>query len=89
MSESQFKQVLNIEFEQILQVLLLYILNVFPESFVLRFLKICIILWIHFDFQACKALDESWSPKFTIVIAQKQHHTKFFQQGSPDNVPPG
>ncbi|KNA14752.1 hypothetical protein SOVF_104810 isoform A [Spinacia oleracea] len=56
-SESQFKQVLNIEFEQILQ--------------------------------ACKALDESWSPKFTIVIAQKQHHTKFFQQGSPDNVPPG
>uniref|UniRef100_A0A803LZQ5 Argonaute 4 n=1 Tax=Chenopodium quinoa TaxID=63459 RepID=A0A803LZQ5_CHEQI len=56
-SESQFKQVLNIEFEQILQ--------------------------------ACKALDESWSPKFTIIIAQKNHHTKFFEQGSPNNVPPG
>uniref|UniRef100_A0A803LTC3 Argonaute 4 n=1 Tax=Chenopodium quinoa TaxID=63459 RepID=A0A803LTC3_CHEQI len=56
-SESQFKQVLYIEFEQILQ--------------------------------ACKALDESWSPKFTIIIAQKNHHTKFFQQERPDNVPPG
>uniref|UniRef100_A0A803LTC2 Argonaute 4 n=1 Tax=Chenopodium quinoa TaxID=63459 RepID=A0A803LTC2_CHEQI len=57
-SELQFKQVLNIEFEQILQ--------------------------------ACTALDESWSPKFTIIIAQKNHHTKFFQQERPkDNVPPG
>ncbi|KNA14750.1 hypothetical protein SOVF_104790, partial [Spinacia oleracea] len=56
-SESQFKQVLNIEFEQILQ--------------------------------ACKEYDENWCPKFTIVVAQKNHHTKFFQQGSPDNVPPG
>uniref|UniRef100_A0A803LZQ6 Uncharacterized protein n=1 Tax=Chenopodium quinoa TaxID=63459 RepID=A0A803LZQ6_CHEQI len=59
-SESQFKQVLNIEFEQILQ--------------------------------ACKVLDESWSPKFTIIIAQKNHHTKFFKPESPnkyDNVPPG
>ncbi|XP_048495997.1 protein argonaute 4 [Beta vulgaris subsp. vulgaris] len=56
-SESQFKQVLNIEYEQILQ--------------------------------ACKALDESWSPKFTIIVAQKNHHTRFFQPGSSDNVPPG
>ncbi|XP_021745671.1 protein argonaute 4A-like [Chenopodium quinoa] len=57
-SESQFKQVLNIEFEQILQ--------------------------------ACTALGDSWSPKYTIIIAQKNHHTKFFQQERPkDNVPPG
>ncbi|GAV64237.1 PAZ domain-containing protein/Piwi domain-containing protein/DUF1785 domain-containing protein [Cephalotus follicularis] len=39
--------------------------------------------------EACKYLDESWSPKFTVIVAQKNHHTKFFQAGSPDNVPPG
>lgn len=39
--------------------------------------------------QACKFLDEKWSPKFTIIVAQKNHHTKFFLDGSPDNVPPG
>ncbi|KAJ6864172.1 protein argonaute 4A-like [Populus alba x Populus x berolinensis] len=38
--------------------------------------------------EACKFLDESWSPKFTVIVAQKNHHTKFFQDGSPDNVPP-
>ncbi|KAF3454052.1 hypothetical protein FNV43_RR04499 [Rhamnella rubrinervis] len=39
--------------------------------------------------EACKFLDESWSPKFAVIVAQKNHHTKFFQSGSPDNVPPG
>nr|CAD1829069.1 unnamed protein product [Ananas comosus var. bracteatus] len=39
--------------------------------------------------EACKFLDEQWSPKFTLIVAQKNHHTKFFQHGSPDNVPPG
>ncbi|XP_070003658.1 protein argonaute 4 isoform X2 [Nicotiana tabacum] len=39
--------------------------------------------------EACKFLDEKWSPKFVIIVAQKNHHTKFFQAGSPDNVPPG
>lgn len=40
--------------------------------------------------EACKFLDDKWSPKFLVVVAQKNHHTKFFQQGgSPDNVPPG
>lgn len=24
-----------------------------------------------------------------MIVAQKNHHTKFFQPGSPDNVPPG
>jgi len=24
-----------------------------------------------------------------VIVAQKNHHTKFFQAGSPDNVPPG
>ncbi|XP_039004777.1 protein argonaute 4-like [Hibiscus syriacus] len=39
--------------------------------------------------EACKFLDESWDPKFVVIVAQKNHHTKFFQQGSPDNVQPG
>nr|QNU10184.1 argonaute 9 [Arabidopsis halleri] len=39
--------------------------------------------------QACKFLDENWSPKFTVIVAQKNHHTKFFQSSRPDNVPPG
>ncbi|KAK9289497.1 hypothetical protein L1049_007652 [Liquidambar formosana] len=39
--------------------------------------------------EACKFLDESWSPKFTVIVAVKNHHTKFFQSRSPDNVPPG
>ncbi|GKV08262.1 hypothetical protein SLEP1_g19919 [Rubroshorea leprosula] len=39
--------------------------------------------------EACKFLDEKWSPKFVVIVAQKNHHTKFFQQGAPDNVPPG
>jgi eukaryotic translation initiation factor 2C len=39
--------------------------------------------------QACKFLDEKWEPKFTVIVAQKNHHTRFFQTGSPENVPPG
>ncbi|KAL1545514.1 Protein argonaute-4 [Salvia divinorum] len=39
--------------------------------------------------EACKFLDPNWSPKFVVIIAQKNHHTKFFQTNSPDNVQPG
>ncbi|GJU06814.1 argonaute 4-like protein [Tanacetum coccineum] len=39
--------------------------------------------------EACKFLDANWCPKFLVIVAQKNHHTKFFQPGSPDNVPPG
>ncbi|CAH2072238.1 unnamed protein product, partial [Thlaspi arvense] len=39
--------------------------------------------------QACKFLDETWDPKFTVIIAQKKHHTKFFQGNRPENVPAG
>lgn len=39
--------------------------------------------------ESCKFLDEKWNPKFVVIVAQKNHHTKFFQPGSPDNVPPG
>lgn len=39
--------------------------------------------------EACKFLDETWCPKFLVIVAQKNHHTKFFLPGSPDNVQPG
>ncbi|GER39342.1 argonaute family protein [Striga asiatica] len=39
--------------------------------------------------EACKFLDEKWSPKFVVIIAQKNHHTKFFQPNAPENVQPG
>ncbi|KAK1402155.1 hypothetical protein POM88_001760 [Heracleum sosnowskyi] len=39
--------------------------------------------------EACKFLDENWSPQFTLIVAQKNHHTKFFLSRSADNVPPG
>ncbi|KAH1092405.1 hypothetical protein J1N35_019662 [Gossypium stocksii] len=45
--------------------------------------------------EVCKFLDENWNPKFVVIVAQKKqqktqkkNHTKFFQQGSPDNVLP-
>ncbi|MED6155457.1 Protein argonaute 4B [Stylosanthes scabra] len=38
--------------------------------------------------EACKYLDEKWCPKFTFIVAQKNHHTKFFKDNAPDNVPP-
>lgn len=45
--------------------------------------------WVLLPLQACKFLDEKWNPKFTLIIAQKNHHTKFFIPGKPDNVPAG
>uniref|UniRef100_A0A8R7RDL5 Protein argonaute 4B n=1 Tax=Triticum urartu TaxID=4572 RepID=A0A8R7RDL5_TRIUA len=39
--------------------------------------------------EACKCLDDKWEPKFTVIVAQKNHHTRFFQTNSPENVPPG
>ncbi|KAL6975662.1 Protein argonaute 16 [Sarracenia purpurea var. burkii] len=29
------------------------------------------------------------TPKFTVIVAQKNHHTKLFQAIAPENVPPG
>ncbi|KAF5769519.1 putative post-transcriptional gene silencing PAZ-Argonaute family [Helianthus annuus] len=39
--------------------------------------------------QACKFLDDEWDPKFLVVVAQKRHHTRFFQPRSEANVPAG
>ncbi|RHN51302.1 putative post-transcriptional gene silencing PAZ-Argonaute family protein [Medicago truncatula] len=39
--------------------------------------------------EACKFLDEDWNPKFLLIVAQKRHHTKFFQPENRNNVPPG
>ncbi|KAI5683232.1 hypothetical protein M9H77_04460 [Catharanthus roseus] len=40
-------------------------------------------------FKAYEHLGEVDLPKFTVIIAQKNHHVKLFQNGSPENVPPG
>ncbi|KAM3319221.1 protein argonaute 4B [Capsicum chacoense] len=39
--------------------------------------------------KACKFLDDTWSPKFTLIVAQRRHHTKMFQANSSDNILPG
>ncbi|XP_058725902.1 protein argonaute 4A-like [Vicia villosa] len=40
--------------------------------------------------KACKHFDESWCPKFTLIVAQKNHHTRFFKVNAPqENVLPG
>lgn len=39
--------------------------------------------------EACKFLDANWNPKFVVIVAQKNHHTKFFLPGNPQNVDPG
>ncbi|KAG6414004.1 hypothetical protein SASPL_126720 [Salvia splendens] len=39
--------------------------------------------------EACKFLDEKWNPKFVVIVAQKNHHTKFFLPNAPENVQPG
>ncbi|PUZ57265.1 hypothetical protein GQ55_5G415900 [Panicum hallii var. hallii] len=38
--------------------------------------------------EACKFLDDNWFPKVTVIIAQKNHHTRFFEPKGPrdDNV---
>ncbi|KAK2385915.1 protein argonaute [Trifolium repens] len=40
--------------------------------------------------KACKHLDENWCPKFTVIVAQKNHHTRFFKPNAfQENVSPG
>ncbi|CAK8568369.1 unnamed protein product [Lathyrus sativus] len=40
--------------------------------------------------KACKHFDENWCPKFTLIVAQKNHHTRFFKVNAPqENVLPG
>ncbi|KAK4489003.1 hypothetical protein RD792_004794 [Penstemon davidsonii] len=39
--------------------------------------------------KACKFLDENWRPKFTVIVAQRRHHTKFFDANTGSNILPG
>ncbi|KAI7734630.1 hypothetical protein M8C21_018974, partial [Ambrosia artemisiifolia] len=39
--------------------------------------------------QACKFLDGAWDPKFLVIVAQRRHHTRFFQPRCEANVPAG
>lgn len=97
-SESQFNQVLNIELDQIIKVLLP---THFPNCLNWSGKLNCWTVWTSklYDLfslffilflQAFRHLDkEEELPKFTVLVAQKNHHTKLFQAGSTENVPPG
>ncbi|KAK1273917.1 Protein argonaute 16 [Acorus gramineus] len=39
--------------------------------------------------KAYQHMGDSDPPKITLIVAQKNHHTKLFQANSPENVPPG
>ncbi|KAJ7964784.1 Argonaute family protein [Quillaja saponaria] len=39
--------------------------------------------------KAYQHLGEKDIPKLTVIVAQKNHHTKLFQASGPENVPPG
>lgn len=39
--------------------------------------------------QAYQNMGQGPPPKITVIIAQKNHHTKLFQADAPDNVPAG
>lgn len=40
--------------------------------------------------EACKFLRDNWYPKFMVIVAQKNHHTRFFRDGNDgSNVPAG
>ncbi|RLM91552.1 protein argonaute 4B [Panicum miliaceum] len=40
--------------------------------------------------EACKFLQDNWSPKFMVIVAQKNHHTRFFRDDKDgSNVPAG
>ncbi|KAK9133191.1 hypothetical protein Scep_012719 [Stephania cephalantha] len=39
--------------------------------------------------KAFQQMGETWLPKFTVVVAQKNHHTKLFLANGSNNVPPG
>lgn len=82
MSESQFSQVLNVELNQIIKVMLYHLFSLDFFFFVNLFNR-------NFAMQAYQYMDQGPIPKFTVIIAQKNHHTKLFQENTPDNVPPG
>lgn len=58
-------------------------LNIFIAKFSL------LSSYLLFIQQAYQHLGETMIPKFTVIVAQKNHHTKIFQANAPENVPPG
>ncbi|KAG6402000.1 hypothetical protein SASPL_138868 [Salvia splendens] len=39
--------------------------------------------------KACSFLEANWRPKFTVIVSQRRHHTKFFEADLGANVPSG
>ncbi|KAG8378708.1 hypothetical protein BUALT_Bualt07G0013300 [Buddleja alternifolia] len=39
--------------------------------------------------KACNFLEKNWRPKFTLIVAQRRHHTKFFDANLGTNILPG
>ncbi|PIN27026.1 hypothetical protein CDL12_00192 [Handroanthus impetiginosus] len=39
--------------------------------------------------KACYFLEENWRPKFTVIVSQRQHHTKLFDAKLGTNILPG
>lgn len=39
--------------------------------------------------EACQFLHDTWLPKFTVIVAQKNHHTRFFKPNEVTNVQAG
>ena len=87
-SEGQFTQVLNIELAKIIEVNMPPIILSEPGHHILLvFLWSCASEW-WWMMQACKFLRDNWYPKFMVIVAQKNHHTRFFEPKGPrdDNV---
>ena len=89
-SEGQFTQVLNIELAKIIEVNMPPIILSEPGHHILLvFLWSCASEW-WWMMQACKFLRDNWYPKFMVIVAQKNHHTRFFRDGNDgSNVPAG
>uniref|UniRef100_A0ACD5VW93 Uncharacterized protein n=1 Tax=Avena sativa TaxID=4498 RepID=A0ACD5VW93_AVESA len=88
-SESQFNEVLNDELTMIMEV------NIRDMQILLsQFWLVTSFYWMQAcEFFGSKHFGGKWFPKFTLIVAQKNHHTRFFmpneRNNEVNNVQPG